>query len=1796
MHSIQLRGARTNNLRGIDLEVTPGTLLVVCGPSGAGKSSLAFGTLYAEGQRRYVESFSAYARQFLERLARPPLDSLAFMPAAIAVDRGGQIKTSRSTVATLTELSDYLKQVWALGAQLDCLRCGAPVRTHSAQSAAESIRVKLPERRLIVSYPLAVASEEDFLGVREALLADGYRRLLLAGEVRDLDQIRPSEALASPRTSGTQNGDALQVVVDRTSARASDGTRLTEALETAFERGAGRLRVTTPEGEQIDLSRELSCDRCGASYRKPSAGLFSFNSPIGACEQCRGFGRTISVDWNKVFADRSKSIDEGAIRPWAGKAAQHERRMLMRHCKRAGISTDVPLRELSQAQIDSLVQGDGGGWRNGYPGLARWFTWLESRAYKMHVRVLLSRYRSYDTCQACLGMRFKPDVRAWKLAGATLPELYAREVDKALAFVEQRLAETGANLPLARVLAECQVRLRTLADVGLGYLTLDRSARTLSGGELQRVALASALDSRLTGTLFVLDEPTIGLHPADVARLLPVVKRLTAGDNIAVVVESDERFIEGADRIVELGPGAGEQGGVIVFDGSPAALRDADTSTARYLRAGAARKSADRRTGKGELLLSGASGNNLRDVELRIPLGVLTCVTGVSGSGKSSLIAETLVPAVARALGDATAAPLAHAALRGASALTRCVVVDQAPLGRTSRGNAATYLGAWDALRQRFARAPLSQERGYKPGTFSFNVAGGRCEACKGEGSETVEMQFLADVRFSCPECGGKRFIGPVLDVKLAGKNVADVLQMTGVEASVHFAAYPEIVRALRPLLRVGAGYLRLGQPLSTLSGGEAQRLKLAAATGEVGSNALIVLDEPTAGLHGADVEPLLASLDALVDAGNTVIVVEHDMRTAAHADHVIDLGPGAGEAGGRIVAFGTPEQVARNADSVTAPFLRAALATSDQHSSKTQARIERGGRRASTAAMVSVRGAHEHNLKGIDVDIPRDQLVVVTGPSGSGKSTLAFDVIFAESQRRYLETLSPYVRQYLKQLPRPQVDRIDGMPPGVSLEQRQTTGAKNSTVATVTEVAHYLRLLYARAGLLHCPDCRLPIAPRSLDALFNDLRERWKRKRVAVLAPVVRAKKGAHRELLARAYESGVREARIDGSLRPLTPGLSLDRYREHDVELLLGSEPAESLELRALLERALHEGKGSCRVLCAGQERLLSSERACPQCGRGFGELDPRFFSFNTRQGACPRCEGAGVVETATRRRGKQPAADPVPCPACAGRRLSGLALHTTLDGASIAELLALSVDAASQRMSALALEGRDREVGELPLREILTRLSFLQRVGLGYLALDRAASSLSGGEMQRVRLAGQLGSGLTGVLYVLDEPTIGLHPRDTGRLLSALKDLVGQGCSVLVVEHDADTIAAADHMVDVGPVGGHDGGHIVAQGSPAALLRDATSVTGRSLARALKLRARPRPVADRPYIELRGARAHNLQDVTLRVPTGRLVAVTGVSGSGKSTLVRDVLLRAVRTELGLAGEPALAHASVHGVAAIKRAIEIDQSPIGRTPRSVPATYVGVFDELRKLYAATPEARARGYEPSRFSFNVAKGRCADCDGQGALSVEMSFLPEAQIVCETCNGLRYNAETLAVRVHGVSIGQLLELHIDEVANIFSAFPKVRQPLALMCDLGLGYLKLGQPSNTLSGGEAQRLKLVSELSAAGSGPTLYVMDEPTTGLHREDVARLLALLDRLVERGDTVLTIEHHPDVIAYADWVIDLGPEGGAGGGRIVAEGTPEQLTRARGSHTGAALMRMLAPADQARERSIESVNRLNR
>jgi excinuclease ABC subunit A len=1124
-------------------------------------------------------------------------------------------------------------------------------------------------------------------------------------------------------------------------------------------------------------------------------------------------------------------------------------------------------------------------------------------------------------------------------------------------------------------------------------------------------------------------------------------------------------------------------------------------------------------------------------------------------------------------------------------------------------------VGAFDPIRKLFADTPAARQRGYTAGTFSFNSGDGRCPTCSGNGFEHVEMQFLSDVYLRCPDCDGKRYRPEVLEITLQGCHMAAVLDMTVAEAMTFFGDRPEVTARLRPLADVGLEYVRLGQPVPTLSGGEAQRLKLAghladAARGRV-EPTLFLFDEPTTGLHFDDTARLLRAFRQLIGSGHSLIVIEHNLDVIRAADWIIDLGPEGGEAGGLLVAAGTPAQVRDAPGSHTGAALRAYDAALDPGRPAIVAEPPAAWTVVAPTRpprAIQVRRAREHNLKNFDVEIPHNRFTVITGVSGSGKSTLAFDILFAEGQRRYLESLNAYARQFVQPATRPDVDAVFGIPPTVAIEQRTSRGGRKSTVATLTEIYHFLRLLYVKLGVQHCPDDGTRIEPQSADAIVARILREHRGRHIGLLAPLVVARKGFYTDLAKWARDRGHTHLRVDGEFLPTRPWPRLDRFREHTIELPVAdlvvtpdAEPA----LRAALGTALEHGKGVVYLLspldgllegrATPVQETFSVRRACPTCSRNFEELDPRLFSFNSRHGWCPACFGTGLKLPGFESEhtgeeawwGDTPEGELQVCARCNGERLNPVARHVRFRGESIAAVTARSVADAEALFRELGLSGRDAEVARDLLAELQSRLSFLRDVGLGYLSLDRSAPTLSGGEAQRTRLAAQLGSNLQGVCYILDEPTIGLHPRDNRKLLDTLDRLEAKGNTLVVVEHDEDTIRRADHVLDLGPGAGTRGGFVVAQGTADELVRTAGSVTGRFLAHPLLHPLAPRRRIDPPgpRIEIRQATRHNLKGVDVDIPLGGLTVITGVSGSGKSTLARNVLHdnlhRFLQGDTSVQG-----CAEMRGREHVGRLLEVDQTPIGKTPRSCPATYVGFWDAIRRIFADTTEARMRGYGPERFSYNTGGGRCPACEGQGLRTIEMSFLPDVKVLCDACGGKRFNPETLGVTWRDKSIGDILSMSVDDAVDFFAAHAATSHALRLLQDVGLGYLTLGQQSPTLSGGEAQRIKLVTELAKVRARPpgrgaahaagkhTLYVLDEPTVGLHMADVEKLVLVLHRLVDAGNTVVVIEHNLDVMAEADWLIDLGPEGGQGGGEVVAQGSPEQIVTDRSrSHTAQAL-----------------------
>ena len=925
---IELRGVAVHNLREIDLDIPRGKLVVVCGVSGSGKTSLALDTLYAEGQRRYLESFSAYVRQFLQRLEKPDAERIEGIPPAVAVSRQTAARTSRSTIGTATEIIDHLRLLYAKIGQISCLTCGQAVRRESPQTAAESILQLKDGLRFMVAFPCELPKENGGSHILEELQTQGFVRAISNGQTMDLGDVE------------TFAGD-LEIVVDRLATGSVTEQRLRDSLETAFANGKktcsvyvaadgsrGDIEIDGRIWRKLSFSGELRCETCDIEYPDPEPRLFSFNSPLGACPTCEGFGNIIDIDMDLVVPDPSKSIRSGAIAPWNTPAYEHELEELLALAGDYDIPVDVPFADLTEDHLRLIREGVS---EREFGGLSGFFAWLEKRKYKMHLRVFLSRWRSYYPCPDCQGARLKPESLATQIGGKNIAEVCQLKVTDAIEYFDSLELTQWEQTLGWMMLEQITARLGYLREVGLDYLTLDRTLRTLSGGEAQRVALTSALGSSLVNMLYVLDEPTVGLHPSDSDRLVETITSLRDRRNSVVVVEHEESMIRAADHVIEMGPGAGRSGGQVMFEGSPRELLESsDSVTGDYLMGRRGIMTPNRReTSHGRIKVKGASGNNLQNITVEFPLGVLCLVTGVSGSGKSTLVQDTLYPALCRRKRKEASRPHPHDDIYGDGQIDDVILIDQSPVGRSPRSNPVTYIKAFDQIRAVFADTIDARTHNYKASHFSFNVDGGRCEACKGDGYIEIDMQFLADVFMKCAECNGRRYRKEILEVTYRGKNIADVLEMSVREAFSFFRGQTKAQTRLKRLIDVGLDYLKLGQPANTLSSGESQRLKLAAYMSEAKRNrTLFILDEPTTGLHFSDVVQLMDCFDALLDVGHSLIVVEHNLQLMKSADYIIDLGPGAADAGGRIVATGTPEEIADNSESATGVYLRKALAS----------------------------------------------------------------------------------------------------------------------------------------------------------------------------------------------------------------------------------------------------------------------------------------------------------------------------------------------------------------------------------------------------------------------------------------------------------------------------------------------------------------------------------------------------------------------------------------------------------------------------------------------------------------------------------------------------------------------------------------------------------------------------------------------------------------------------------------------------------------------------------------------------
>jgi excinuclease ABC subunit A len=1590
-----IRGAREHNLQGLDLALPRGRLIVVTGVSGSGKSSLAFDTLFREGQRRFLETLPAFSRQFAGGIGRPAVTAIEGLGPAVAVGQRASLDNPRSTVGTLTEVWDLLRVLFARMGQ-------------------------------------------------------------------------------------------------------------------------------------------------GGGPERPRRGLFSFNGAEGACPVCQGLGVEDRLDLDLLVADPARTLRQGALRVSTGNGylmySQVTLPVLDQVLRAHGGSVDLPWAELTgearhavlygsdrlrvaygKHPLESRLRWQGITARPRQEGFYRGLVPVMEAILKGKRNDSILRFVRSSACSACAGARLRPEALAVRWRGRRINDLAAMTAGELGAF----LAELAPGPVEAPILAELQARCGLMAELGLDYLCFDRPAPTLSPGEAQRLRLLGLALGELRGLVLVLDEPSAGLHPQDVGRLLRVLRRLRDQGQTVVVVEHDPGIVRGADWLVDLGPGPGDRGGRLLWNGPPPP--GGDGPTARWLRAPVP-PFRPVRPGAGVLALAGLSRNNLRGVAVALKLEALNVITGISGAGKTSLL-EAIV-----------------ARLEGDPRFSRLVSVDAKPIGRTPRSNPATYTGAFDLIRDLFAATPEARALGLGKGHFSCNTAGGRCEACEGAGVLEVGMRHLGRLELTCEACAGRRFHPEVLAVRYRGFSVADLLEGSIEQAAACFQDQPRLHRILAALLDCGLGHLPLGQPATTLSGGEAQRVKLAAELARAGAGrSLIALDEPANGLHAADVAVLLAAWDRLLAAGHTLLVVDNDQEVLRAADQVLDLGPGSGPRGGQVLFAGPPSALAACAGSCTGRHLAGLVPAPP------------AGPPADPDPPMALTGVTTHNLKSLDLAIPARGLTVVTGPSGCGKSSLVFDTLLAEAQNRFADLVAPWARRLLPRGGGAECDRASGLRATVAVPQHSGRRNPRSRVGTVTGLSDLLRLLFARAG--NRPGGAPPL---------------W----AAAFSPNTQA--------------GACPQCRGLGLIQACDP----ERLVRHP-ELPLGAGAMAGTRFGAYLEEP--DGQYLATLGAVGRELGLDFARPWRELGPREREVamagcGPRVFQVDwhyqrgkvrgVHQLSTPWAGFAVLVDREYERIHADPkgeALEPLlaerPCPACAGERLNPESRAVTFAGLRLPELARMPVAEALRWFAALP---QDDPVPATLVPLLLRRLEALDRAGLGYLDSDREMASLSGGEAQRVRLAASLDEGLSGICYVLDEPTRGLHPRDTARLAGLLRRLAGAGNAVVVVEHDPGIIEQADLVLELGPGAGPEGGRLVASGSPARLMAEGAGHTGQLLRRRARPLA-PRAGPFRPGVTVRGACLHNLRGIDVTFPQGALVVVTGVSGSGKSSLVQGVLARSLAARLQGRGPVGCAALELHQPVAELLAQEQTGGPGGQ---STVATLAGVADPLRRKFAASAEAKALGLTARHFSSTSPGGRCEACQGRGVVTVALDLLPDVTVGCEECQGRRFQPQVLQCQVAGLGIDQVLAATVEELARSFARDPVIARPLRALADFGLGYLTLGQDRSALSAGEWQRLRLAGLLGRAGAGAAAVLLDEPTRGLGFAEVDVLLAALRRLAQAGHLVVAVEHHLDFIAGADWVIDLGPEGGAGGGAVLVAGPPGAVAAWPGSLTGQALRGPGTPA----------------
>jgi len=1875
MQPIILKKVRVHNLKGVDLTLTPQQLIVFTGVSGSGKSSLAFDTIYVEGQRRYIESLSTYARRHLGDMPKPDAELVSGISPTIAIEQKTAGRNPRSTVGTMTGIYDFLRVLYARIGIPHCPISGEAVSPQSTQQILYKIWQMPLFSKLIFLSPYARAKKAEFKDDFADLLRKGYMRIRLDGKILELTE---TETIT---VDGNLAHD-VDIVIDRLSLTEDNRQRIEEAVTNALENGQGVMSILNAEThEEVLFSQHAFSKKSGLSYPPLEPQDFSFNHPIGMCSACMGLGILQEFDLKKII-DPNLSIAEDCCSIASSYQTVRYGNIYDNLARIYGFKVTIPWKKLSEQAKKIFLFGTENKWTNMkfvHPTKgSKWSEYIQWRgvlheARQRYLEATSDTYRNKmqelmheSTCSSCQGARIKPYPAATILHRKKIAEITSFSIAEALQFFNSLKLTLQEKQIASELLKEITERLTFLNRVGLHYLTLDRTAPTLSGGEAQRVRLASQIGAGLVGATYVLDEPSIGLHPRDNHKLLETLKALRDRGNTVIIVEHDEETIREADFVVDVGPMAGKNGGTIVAQGTIENIIHSKNSITGAFLSGREQIEIPKKRRpipSQHITIHKAFHHNLKNITVKFPLKTFIAVTGVSGSGKSSLITDILYPALSNQLLNSRLVVGKYERLEGSEHLDKVIAIDQTPIGRTPRSNPSTYIKLFDEIRELFSQLPESQASGFSAGRFSFNVKEGSCPHCGGMGMTKIDMDFLEDEWVPCTFCKGKRFDEKTLSVTYKGKNIHDILEMSVSEAADFFSALPKIKEKLDMLLKVGLDYLQLGQPSPTLSGGEAQRIKLAKELSrpETG-NSFYILDEPTTGLHFYDIKKLVGVLQTLVDKGNTVLVIEHNTDLIKTADWIIDLGPEGGFQGGKIIAEGRPEEIAK-LDTPTGKALKEAMTPLSRKKTSASARELKNA----PLPFLSVKGAEQNNLKSISAQIPHGKITLCTGPSGSGKSSFAFETLYAEGQRRYTEAMSAYARQFIKQMPKPKIESIDGLSASIAIEQKSHAGNPRSTIGTMTEAYDFLRVLFAHLGTAYCPETKEEIRSISKEYVVEKLLTLPFKTKLQILSPLTLKKTETFENLKEKLIKQGFLRIRLNKEYFELDQPIPFDKKLKNELflvidRIVLGSESRP--RLFEAVSQASSFSNGTLVADLGNKDLFFNLSFAVLSTGKSYPPITPHTFSFNTAQGMCLDCLGLGMQYGADLKKNKEimqltplglayllwqehasdlslklfsafldqegidekmslgklpseqlqillngskedgwishkglklrwtglnaalakaakssrsevkasllPLLEEIPCLSCQGSRLNPLARNVLIQGKSIVEVCSMPVEEAFRFVSSLPVP--HHFLGDV-LDQLKQRLHFLLEIGLGYLSLDRSAPTLSGGEAQRIRLSRQLGGGLTGCLYVLDEPTIGLHPQDNELLNNALQKLCRLGNTLVLVEHDPLTIAIADFILDFGPEAGKQGGKIMAQGSLEEIKKNPVSLTGAYLSGRKKISLPAKRKTSPHELSVKKASLHNLKNISVNFKIGALNCLTGVSGSGKSTLMNDLLRPAVEKALEskkIPDEIQFSGSTIKGISHFDKLLVLDQNPLGHTQRADVSTYVDLLTSLRTFFAALPLAQARGLMPKHFSFNHRKGMCTHCFGLGVRTVHLQFLLPVKVICEACHGFRLNPLSLQVTYKGKHLGHLLHMTVEEAKEFLLPIPKATRILDTLIAVGLNYLQLGQEIATLSGGEAQRLRLSRELAKRSTGKTLYLLDEPTIGLHSEDIIKLLSIFHSLTDKGNTLVLIEHNLDVIANADYIIDLGPGAGIHGGQLITEGTPEEIAAHPTSYTG--------------------------